>query len=233
MINKYLISTKLLDYDNQEIQELIKKKGWNKLNEDNKIRKIYGFVRDDILFGYNKKDNLSASQILKDGYGQCNTKAILLMALLRGVSIQCRFHGFTINKELQRGVISGIWYKLAPTNIIHSWIEVKYKNKWKNLEGVILDIRYLKNLQAKFKDCKGTFCGYGVYTDNFQNPKVDWKGDDTYIQNLGINKDFGIFDNPDKFYETHRQNLSIIKRLIFNLIARKVMNMNVKKIRHE
>ncbi len=39
---------------------------------------------------------------MKDGYGQCNTKGTLFMALFRSVDIPCRFHGFTIDKKLQK-----------------------------------------------------------------------------------------------------------------------------------
>lgn len=40
-------------------------------------------VRDDIVFGYNIDDEIPASKVLADGYGQCNTKGTLFMALLR------------------------------------------------------------------------------------------------------------------------------------------------------
>lgn len=69
------------------------------------------------------------------------------MALLRGVNIPCRIHGFTINKKLQRGAMTGIVYKLAPKDVIHSWVEVLYDGKWYELEGFILDKQYLNKLQ--------------------------------------------------------------------------------------
>jgi hypothetical protein len=202
-MDKYLKNTLLLDYENISIQNLIKEKGWNNLNDKEKINQIYLFVRDEISFGYNENDSIKASKILSDGYGQCNTKSTLLMAFLRAVGIPCRFHGFTINKELQKGAISDIWYKLAPKEIIHSWVEVKFKNNWYFLEGVILDKKYLQKLQNKFSNCSKTFCGFGVYTNNFQNPEIDWNENNTYIQKLGINQDFGIFNNPDEFYKEH------------------------------
>lgn len=43
----------------------------------------------------------SAEQLLIDGYGQCNTKATLLMALLRDVNIPCLIHGFEVSKDFQ------------------------------------------------------------------------------------------------------------------------------------
>lgn len=85
---------------------------------------VYNFVRDNIAFGYNASDDLTASTVLSDGIGQCNTKGTLLMALLRAVGVPCQFHGFTIDTALQRGAITGVAYQLAPRNIIHSWIEV-------------------------------------------------------------------------------------------------------------
>jgi len=47
------------------------------------------------------------------------------MALLRGVGIPCRFHGATIHKQLQVGIVTGLRYRLAPTNIVHSWAKVR------------------------------------------------------------------------------------------------------------
>lgn len=60
------------------------------------------------LFGYNISDDITAEQVLKDGYGQCNTKGTLFMALLRAVNVPCRIHAFTIDKALQKGAMTGI-----------------------------------------------------------------------------------------------------------------------------
>jgi len=117
MDKKYLSATTLLDFNRSSIQELIAKRKWKSLILHDRINQVYTFVRDEILFGYNSSDDIKASQVLKDGYGQCNTKATLLMALLRAVDVPCRFHGFTIDKALQKGAIHGIWYWLAPKNI--------------------------------------------------------------------------------------------------------------------
>ncbi len=53
--------------------------GWKELSDFEKIRDIYNFVRDEILFGYNVDDG-----------------------------IPCRVHGFTIKKELQEGAMMGL-----------------------------------------------------------------------------------------------------------------------------
>lgn len=226
-----LVSTPLLDFDHPSIQALIAQRGWRDLPRMERVRAIYGFVRDEILFGYNTDDDIPASAVLADGYGQCNTKATLFMALLRAVGISCRFHGFTIHKRLQKGAVTGLFYMLAPANILHSWVEVQLDGKWINLEGLILDTRYLCQLLAQNPDCAGSFCGYGVSTDDFRNPKTEWTGRDTYIQDKGINHDFGLFDTPDAFYAKVGTNIRGWKRWFYVNWIRHVMNRNVSRIR--
>lgn len=230
-MNNYLKETKILDYSNPSIQSLIKEKAWMELDTIERVKSIYNYVRDDIEFGYNTSDDITASHVLEDGYGQCNTKSTLLMALLRAVGIPNRIHGFTIDKALQKGAISGVWYKISPKNIVHSWVEVYVNDTWYFLEGVILDKEYLNKLQEKNKDCKTTYCGFGVYTDSFENPPIEWDLNNTFIQDKGINQDFGLFDTPDEFYAKHQQKLGAFKRYIFRKIVRHKMNKNVEEIR--
>ncbi|CCY79700.1 transglutaminase-like enzymes putative cysteine proteases [Mycoplasma sp. CAG:877] len=174
---------------------------------------------------------MAASRILSDGYGQCNTKSILFMALLRGVGIPCRIHGFTIDKKLQKGAMTGFVYNSAPRNVVHSWVEVFYKDKWYELEGFILDKEYLEKLKEKFKNCSGMFFGYGVATKDLKNPIIDWNLNNTYIQSEGINNDFGVYDSPDEFFREHRQKMSKLKEFLYRNIGRHLMNRNVKRIR--
>lgn len=231
-MKNYLKETNILDYSNASIQKLLEQRRWKNLDHVSKVKAIYNFVRDEIKFGYNVSDDMAASRILKDGYGQCNTKATLLMTLLRATGIPNRIHGFTIDKSLQKGAITGMWYSLSPTNILHSWVEVLINDQWYFLEGVILDQPYLTKLQEQNSDCKTTFCGFGVYTDNFENPPIEWDNNHTFIQNKGINQDFGVFDTPDELYSKHQQKLNPFKRFVFRNIVRHIMNKNVERIRN-
>lgn len=147
---EYLSETKLLDFSNKNIQKLILDNKWNELSDVEKVKSSYNFTKEKILFGYNKDDCLKATEVLKDGFGQCNTKSILLMALLRALKTPCRIHGFT-DKKLQKGSMTGLVYKLAPKEIFHTYVEVYFNNRWYDLEGVILDDKYLNSLQKNYK----------------------------------------------------------------------------------
>ena len=227
-----LQETRMLDYNSPVIRNLIAERKWNELDEFNKIKRIYNFVRDEIKFGYNVDDSVKASKVLKDGYGQCNTKGTLFMALLRGVGIPCRVHGFTIDKKLQKGAMTGFVYANAPKNIFHSWVEVFYSGSWYELEAFILDMEYLTKLQKINSECTGSFCGYGVAVSDFQNPVIEWNGNHTYIQSEGINQDFGVYNSPDELLVEHHQEMSAFKNFLFRYMGRHLMNRNVARIRN-
>ena len=228
---RYTRSTALLDYGDSEIGRLVASRGWQQLPERKRIKAVHDFVRDEIRFGYNASDDLPATEILQQGYGQCNTKATVLMALLRGVGVPCRLHGFTIDNALQKGAIPAWLHRLAPAEILHSWVEVRYEGRWLNLEGFILDKPYLQSIQRMFPATTGSFCGYGIATRDFRSPPIEWNGGDTYIQREGIARDFGTFDDPDSFYAAHGTNLHGIKRLAFEAFGRRIMNRNVARLR--
>jgi hypothetical protein len=229
-MNPLLAATPLLDFHHPDIEALVARRGWRALPMHERIGAVYDFVRNEIPFGYNEGDELPASRVLAEGQGQCNTKGVLLMALLRAVGVPCRFHGFTIDKALQKGAVTGLAYGLAPRSIVHSWVEVDLAGRWLNLEGFILDAAYLGRLQQRFAGARA-FCGYGAATPDLMNPGVDWCGRDTYIQKDGINHDFGLFDSPDAFFARHGSNLSGFKRWLFQRVVRHRMNRNVRRIR--
>lgn len=231
-MDKYLQETRMLDYSDEKIRRLIQNRKWKSLDQFQCLKEIYNFVRDEILFGYNIDDCIPASRVLADGYGQCNTKGTLFMALLRACAIPCRVHGFTIDKKLQKGAMTGIVYKNAPKNVLHSWVEVYFDDKWYELEGFILDKKYLEKLQQQKSNCTGTFCGYGVAVKDFRNPVIDFDRNNTYIQSEGINRDFGVYASPDDLFKEHHQEMSAIKAFAYKNLGRHLMNRNVKKIRN-
>lgn len=232
MDKKFLESTKMLNYESQRLQSLIKNRRWKELDEYGKINSIYDFVQNEILFGYNREDTLTAEQVLTDGYGQCNTKATLLMALLRGAGMPCRLHGFEVSKEFQRGATTALISFLAPRYIIHTWAEVYYNDQWMALEGVITDKKYFHAVKNKYKHEKGEFKRFAIATSHFSTLAIDWNGEATYVQNAAIVTDLGVWDNPDEFFAKYAQNFCGLKHFMYVNLGRKIMNHNVKRMRN-
>ena len=230
-MDKYLAQTPLLNYSQQAIQQLILEKNWQEGSNYHKIQEIYDFVRNEILFGYNKSDNLPAAQVLLDGYGQCNTKSTLFMALLRAVGIPCCIQGFWIDKSVQKGIVPAIVYTLAPKQILHTWVDVYYEGTWYSLEGLIVDAAYISRIQQKFTSHKGPFCGFGIAAPDLFQLETDWKQCSTYIQKEAITEALGIFDSPDALYQAYAQKLSCVKQLLYSHWIRHRMNKACQKIR--
>ena len=230
MDNRYLKKTRMLDYDCESIRTLVNERKWNQLDDYQKIGAIYDFVRNEILFGYNRSDLLTADEVLRDGYGQCNTKATLLMTLLRAVGIPCRLHGSEVDKKFQEGVTTGVIAALAPETIVHTWAEVFYDGKWIALEGVITDEAYIKAVK-KNNDNRGPFAHFAVSVPDLKDLDLKWRGRDIFVQNESVVLDHGVYDDPDTFFEKHHQTWSKVKDFAYVHYGRKKMNRTVRKLR--
>ena len=230
MERRYLTKTRMLDLDNACIKDLVAERNWNSLDEFQKIGAIYDYVRNEILFGYNRSDLLAADEVLADGYGQCNTKATLLMALLRAVEIPCRLHGSEVDKHFQEGVTTGVIAALAPDTIVHTWVEVLYQGNWVALEGVITDETYVRAVKSQ-NNVGGPFAHYAISVPDLKGLDLEWRGKDIFVQNESVVKDLGVYDDPDTFFEKHPQSLNKVKDFAYVHYGRKKMNRTVSKIR--
>lgn len=210
---------------------VIKEKRIEKKPLFEQIRAIYSFVKNDIKFGFNDNDNISASQVLMDGLGQCNTKANLLMALLCALGIPCRIHFFTIDKNVQKGLLTVLHFMLIPKLLIHSWVEVLYKKEWIILEGVIIDNEYFSKIKGQIGNFQ-SFSGYAIACNDLSNLSLEWNGESTYIQNVLIKDDLGLYKTPDEYYNKYSTNLTGLKKVLFQKHIKPEMNEMVKKIRN-
>jgi len=231
-MEEYLKETKMLNFNSAKISDLVREKGWLELDEFHKIKNIYEFVQNDILFGYNSTDIFSAVEVLQDGFGQCNTKATLLMALLRSVNIPCRLHAFNVSKDFQKGALPQIIYLLAPKYILHTWVEVFFNDKWIALEGVIIDKDYLYTVQQKYTEYKGIFKKFAIATKDLETVNIALTVNDVFIQKEAVVDDYGIFSSPDILFSKHTQNMSKIKLYLYSHIGTKMMTKRVFKIRN-
>jgi hypothetical protein len=89
----------------------------------------------------------------------------------------------------------------------------------------------LQAVQAMFPETEGKFCAYAVAAKDLHHPENHWQGTDTYIQKEGIERDLGVYDNPDQFYATHGRNLAGLRLWLYKNSIRHLFNRNVQRIR--
>ena len=230
--HQYLRPTLLLDYDSPAIQALVQQKGWKNLgSKSTQIDAVYTFVRDEIPFGYSQAFAISGSEVLNLGLGNCLTKTILLMTLLRAVGVPCRMKASMVDKVLHRGLLGSFNYRLSPDNLYHGWVNILYNGKWIEIGGHIVDRPYLLKLQAKFPDYMGSFYGYGIAVLNFRNPPIRWEEGDTFIQSKAHTGTLGTYDDPDSFFQAYPEAQERTQNLCYQKILRPALNKSIVKLR--
>jgi len=153
---------KLVDYDNVMVREIAERLTTDADTPRDKLKRLFYYVRDEIRFGYPVGGDLvSASSTITLGKGQCNTKSTLFLALCKVVGIPARIHFALINKEIQRGLFTGIGYKLMPPLLSHSWIEVEIEGEWRRIDSYINDKDYYLAARAELEK-KHWDTGYSV-----------------------------------------------------------------------
>ncbi|MCF7832640.1 MAG: transglutaminase family protein [Candidatus Marinimicrobia bacterium] len=206
--------SKIFDINAPAIRELIKERNWDNLVDKNKVVRILNFVKNDIVFGFSKKPLLSASQVLAEGRGYALTKSILLKTLLDSCGILCRFHAFTVKKELYQGLTSPLNYNMLPNNLISAWIEVFQENQWLVADGVLLDAAYFDSLQSDFHEAQKEFAGFGcsIFLDG--NIHTAWNGKNhTYCQRAAITRDLGIIEQFDWFFTEFTKDFKLLGKI--------------------
>lgn len=226
-----LEATRLADYRHPSLQALIEKKGWRSLDPYGRIRAIHAHVRDAIRFGYNARDTMKASAVLRTGYGQCNTKATLLLALLRATGIPARLRACEVESAFQKELLPAGLRRLMPKHFLHTQVLCFHGGRFHTLEGFILDRDYLEGVHHIHPNPPSPFKGYAVAARNLVDPPVDFKGGDTAVQSLAIARTLGEYDHPETLHENHAQDLGFLKRFLYAHAVRHIMNRRVDAIR--
>ncbi len=63
-MTKYLQETEILNFSDDSIQKIVTNRNWRSLDTISCVKAIYNYVRDEIKFGYNFSDDITASEVL-------------------------------------------------------------------------------------------------------------------------------------------------------------------------
>jgi len=196
-----------------------------------RVASIFNYVRDGITFAFPcGGDLVAASETIKSARGQCNTKGTLFLALCRAAGIEARLHFSSIKKEIQRGLFTGLMYRLMPDEISHSWIEVKLEGRWHRIDAYINDFDFYQKgksaLAARNWDTGFSIsCSAGSSTAD-----LDFE-DEGFVQMDAVVKDHGIHEPEDYFAsELYLNRPGFFKLFIYRLVVGRI-NRRVEKMR--
>lgn len=104
MYDEYLKPTEFIDSDSPEIREFARKAVEGAKTDREKAVKLFYAVRDGIYYDPYRigltREAFKAGTILRQGYGYCVAKAVVLAAVLRAQGIPCKLHFADVRNHL-------------------------------------------------------------------------------------------------------------------------------------
>lgn len=226
--------TILADFDHPLVNETVQKLTSASDSEQAKIEQLFYYVRDDIKFGFPPKgDLMTASETIKLGMGQCNTKTTLFLALCKALDIPARMHFSLIKKQIQQGLFTGMMYKILPPLLSHSWIEIRINGSWKRLDSYINDLKFYQSGKQELKK-RGMDTGYSISCSSGSSSADFSISDEKFVQMDAVVEDHGVWNEPSQYYNTknYKNRPGVVKMLVYRLMIKSI-NKKISRIRQE
>ena len=152
-INSKSVSTQDIKSFEETVLEITK----GAVTPEEKVEKMFYFVRDEVLFDFVGENYMSADEVLATGRGSCMNKAALFVKMAKESGIPARFHFMSVSKEALRDLLHPLAYRFWPDSFTHTFPEVKLNGKWMSMEATfdkeLHEILLKKNLNfARYPD---------------------------------------------------------------------------------
>ena len=164
---------------------------------------LHDVVREGVRFGFNKYfDASSPDYTLACGYGHCNPKSRLLVVLFRTIGLECYQHFVVLPKEILRDAIPASRFWMIPTELSHSYVEVRVEGSWCAIDSYIVDTPLLRGALALL-ETQGRTLGYGTRSDATNV----WDGQSDAFSQFDrclLIEDHGRVDDVDAYFRDRR-----------------------------
>ncbi len=215
-----LAPTRFIDSDSAAIRAVAQRLISKADNERERAIAIFSFVRDQITFGFARGfwDN-TASDVLRQGIGFCNTQSTLFVALLRAAGIPARQVFVEINSAILYGIVD-----TGTAMVDHSYVEVLLGNRWIATDAYILDPPLFRAAKPRLLK-EDRLLGYGAH----QTGVNDWDGKNSSFSQYNMldsrplgGKVWGPMTDVGEFYDRvpdAHNRLNPLVRSAFGLIT--------------
>jgi hypothetical protein len=102
--------------------------------DEEKLSRLYYFVRDEIQFDFIYPQDLPAETVLRNGKGVCMQKANLFVALAREAGFRARFRFMYVSKQALEDFLPPFAYKRWMDPFPHTFPEIWLNGKWTPIE---------------------------------------------------------------------------------------------------
>jgi hypothetical protein len=221
----------LSDFNHPSIIEKSKELTEGKTTRLEKLEAIFYFMRDGIKFGFSSTwDELKASEVLELGFGYCNTKASLFLALCKASNIPAQIHCALINIDIIRGIFPGFAFPFLPKAGAHSWIDVEIDGEWKPIDSYINDKAFYEGALKQLKK-SGRPLGYSVsFIDGKSSCEFNF-GEKGFVHMGAVIEDHGTWDDLSEYIASEKYvRMNRMQSMSYPMIAA-ISNRTIERIR--
>jgi len=197
---------------------------------------LHDYVRENVKFGFNQYfDATPTDYTLACGYGHCNPKTQLMVALFHAMGVESFQHFVVIPKDILYGAIPASRYWMIPKELSHSYTEVKVDGKWCAIDSYIVDTPLLINGLTRLAE-EGRSMGYGVRIGSVNV----WDGESDAFSQFDPSmmiEDHGRVDDLEAYYRGKRYR-NVFLGMRFNAMFKMMgeggvapINVHIEKIR--
>jgi len=187
----------------------------NAKTDEEKIEKIFYFVRDEIKFGWVYPQEIPAEEVLKNRKGVCMQKTNLLVAMAREAGLEARFHFMYVHKNALEDFLPEYAFEKWIDPFPHTFPEIFLNGEWISMEATI--DKELHEICIKKK------INFGRNESIVKNVSIDFsvtgvKGHQQYCNAVGSDSFYG--DDLSNFTKFMHRDVPWYKRMIQPLIFR-------------
>ena len=199
-----------------------------------RLERLFLFVRDDIRFEFplrwSEWDRVRASRVIDSGFGYCNTKATLMVALCRACGISARVHYGLISADVMRGIFPGFSFPFLPKSGPHSWTEVEVEGTWKRIDSYINDEALFKAARSRLGE-SGRTMGYSLACIDGKCSCEFNFGEKGFVHMGAVVEDLGVWEDASQFFATEQyQTFNAFQQLLYPAMAA-LSNRNIRRLR--
>ncbi len=173
---------------------------------------------------------IKASDVLRLGQGDCHTKGLLLVALLRASNVPARLRFVTLPTRFLAGLLAS-----GAHTMTHAVAEVYLDNRWHQTDTYVVDAQLDRQARVLLQ-AKNLQLGYGIHVQGDQ----EWNGScDAHAQYCAADSeslpvvDWGVAHDPAHFYadESHAALRHTFMVRMKWMLGAQIVNRKVDKIR--
>jgi Transglutaminase-like superfamily len=194
---RWLRGTHQLDVMSPKLRTKVLSLTQLKVTDQEKAVCIYDFVKAMPFACVADYSILNASDVLKMGHGDCFTKGMLFVAMLRAAQIPARLRFASLPIHFLRGIIEP-----EEASIVHAMAEVRINEQWWVVDSYVPDVILQQMARTKLV-AQGLQLGYGIHV----NGDIHWDGASHASSQCSAADpdslpvvDWGFADDPESFY---------------------------------